>query len=231
MISSPPNKTGETQPLAKREEPRGEATSFFAQISANAEASGGTPVAAKRQVNGMIVLAIVVLASAAGLVTLRRIGLGSKLELLDLKIDYPIEAANALSADHSRVLAELSTNAHVTNQVPVDQIQKNPFLWDPDMTKTTLVDNTKPKPVKATGPTPEQIAAENRKKIETKFKSLTLNSVMDGRVPVATISGKLVKVGDTIDPYFIVGAIHPKERSVDLLADGRTYTLTMKDPS
>ena len=75
-----------------------------------------------------------------------------------------------------------------------------------------------------------RIAAENRRKIDTKFNSLTLNSVMAGRVPVAMISGKMVKVGEEIDGMFIVGAIRPKERTVELLADGRTYTLTMEEP-
>ncbi len=233
MIStppSPPTKSGDSHSLAKREDGRGEATSFFAQIASNAE--GGLPAGAgpKRQINGMIILAIVVLAAGAGLVTMRRIGLGSKLELLDLKIDYPIEAAAALSMDHSRVLTELSANAHVTNQVPIDQVQKNPFRWDPEMVADIKVD-TVAKPAKNTSPSPEQIAAENRRKIEAKFNTLALNSVMDGRVPVATIAGKLVKVGDTIDGTFIVGAIRPKDRTVELLADGRTYTLTMKDPT
>lgn len=231
MISSAPDKSSDANSLAKREEGRAEATNFFAQI-ASTDGAGSGAGSGGRPMNGMIILGIVVIVAGAGLVTMRRIGLGTKLELIDLKIDYPIEAG-VTGLDHTRVLAELSATSQVTNQVPVDQVQKNPFLWDPDLIKKGAVTDTGRKT--PTGPDPAaeaaRIAAENRRKIESKFNTLALNSVMDGRVPVAVISGKMVKVGEELEGMFIVGAIRPKDRTVELLADGRTYTLTMKDPT
>lgn len=227
MISSAPEKSGDPKTLAKRNEPRPETGSFFAQIAAT-DPGHAAAAPGKRSMNGLIVLAIVVIIAGAGLVTMRRIGLGTKLELTDLKIDYPIDGA--INLDHQKVLEELSAK-QLANQVPVERVQKNPFLWDESMTKPTVAKETTKGP---TGPDPAaeaaRLAAENRRKIDTKFNTLTLNSVMDGRVPVAVISGKMVRVGETIEGLFVVGAIRPKERSVELLADGRTYTLTMEEP-
>ncbi len=229
MITSPPESGNDAKSIAKREDGRAEATSFFKQIAATDPSQAATLATGGRSRNGIIVLAIVVIVAGAGLVTMRRIGLGSKLELTNLKIDYPLDSAlNTL--DHEKVLSELSSK-QINNQVPVEQVQKNPFLWDPTMKRDTTV-KERPKGPVAADPSAEaaRIAAENRRKIDAKFNSLTLNSVMAGRVPVAMISGKMVKVGEEIDGMFIVGAIRPKERTVELLADGRTYTLTMEEP-
>lgn len=226
MISSPPEKSGEPKTLAKRDEARPETGSFFAQIAATDPGHAAAAVG-KRSKNGLIILAIVVIVAGAGLITMRRIGLGTKLELTNLTIDYPIDSA--LNLDHQKVLEELSAK-QIANQVPVDKVQKNPFLWDESMHKTTVAKEPKKGP---TGPDPSaeaaRIAAENRRKIDSKFNTLTLNSVMDGRVPVAVVSGKMVRVGEQIEGMFIVGAIRPKDRTVELLADGRTYTLVMEE--
>lgn len=226
MISSPTEKSGDSKTIAKRDDSRPETGSFFAQIAASDPGHAASSVG-KRSKNGLIVLAIVVIVAGAGLVTMRRIGLGSKIELTKLTIDYPVDGA--LNLDHQKVLEELSAK-QIANQVPVDKVQKNPFLWDPSMTKTTMAKETTKAP---TGPDPAaeaaRIAAENRRKIDTKFNTLKLNSVMDGRVPVAIVSGTMVRVGEQIEGMFIVGAIRPKERTVELLADGRTYTLVMEE--
>ena len=51
--------------------------------------------------------------------------------------------------------------------------------------------------------------------------------MIGGRVPVAQISGDLVRIGDRIGEYFVVVAI--EGRLVRLEADGREFTLTLDD--
>lgn len=167
---------------------------------------------------GSLILLLVVIVAGGVLYIMRQFGLGTRLELVDVKIDYPIDDAKRNNTAHEKVLAELRDSA-VAVQVPLNDVKKNPFELG--------LRKEEPLPRKIAEPIDrEAYEREQRQRlIQTTFKSLELNSVLAGSTPIARISGENVRVGDKVRNLFIVHAIHG--RSVELIADGEKYTLSM----
>lgn len=108
-----------------------------------------------------------------------------------------------------------------SRQVPIEFVQKNPFLLP--IERTVVVPT-------ATGQT---VVVERRddsreRKLRAELKDLKLQTVMRGRVPVAIINGNFVQVDQKIGS-FTLKAID--ELGVQLEADGMTFPLTMEDKS
>lgn len=170
----------------------------------------------------IIALCMVVAIGAGGLWFMRVIAKGRTLEEMDSpSIDYPLEKERTDAAQgHEQVLRDLSTSAEFPT-VPLGQVQMNPF--------TLKVESARSAEQNASTADPAEMARREeerrRKEIEERFSMLKLNSVMNGSVPMAQISGELVRAGDTIDEIFTVTAI--TGRSVTLEAEGETYTLNM----
>lgn len=168
---------------------------------------------------GMVVLLIVVAVAAGLLMGMRKLGLAGRLELVDIKIDYPFEAENVVGADHQRVIEDLKGSRDF-KQVPLELVQMNPFEWKTSDEKPAVGDVAL-----AEADRLRKQADARRREIDDAFKKLRLNSVMGGRVPVAQISGVLVREGDTVSELFRVQSI--EGRSVVLSVDGREFTMTL----
>jgi len=198
--------------------------STLADVAAAAGATDSAP-AKRGAMSGMTILLVVVLAAAGVLFGMRKLGLARKLQMVDFKIDYPIEKAELakLSQDHQQVLKDLRDSGQVI-QVPLDQVQTNPFEWKlVEKSVQTAPDSG------ALAEAAARKKAETRKKqIETLAAGLKLNSVLAGKVPLAQISGKVVRVGDTIEDVFEVKKI--EGRTVTLQADDLTLELTLGEP-
>jgi hypothetical protein len=153
---------------------------------------------------------------------MRKLGLAGRLDLVDIKIDYPFDMHKdaVVGPDHETVISDLKSSADVV-QVPPELVQMNPFEW-----KTQSKDQSGDIAAKEAERL-RKAAAARKKEIQTAFSRLTLNSVMGGRIPVAQISGQLVKVGDDVGDYFTVLSI--KGRTVILVAGDDKYTLTLGD--
>lgn len=195
------------------------------QGAAPATGGGDETIAAVRRtkLGSLALLGIVVGVSVVLVFAMRKLGVSQKLDLPDIKIDYPIEQADmsVIRKDHEKLIRQLNRTGDVV-QVPLEQVQMNPFALPMETTATTT-------PVKP-GTSPEDLAAKARtakeKEIEAKLKSLKINSILSsGRVPVAQISGQVVRVGDLIGELFIVGKI--EGRTVTLVSDGHEYELTV----
>lgn len=191
---------------------------------------GGAPAAVKRRVSlPAIMFGCLVLGGAGLLYAMRLVGIGPLNSVAGLtKLnDYELARPGSMSEDHRRVLAQLSSATAAPAQVPVDQVQKNPFelsaLLGPEPSKPDTSDNG----AKASADRLRRDAEARKRRTETAFKELKLNGVLGGSRPVARISGEAVRVGDTVADIFTVAAIHG--RGVDLTADGKTYTLAMDD--
>ena len=167
---------------------------------------------------GMVLLLVVVAVASALLFGMRKLGLAGRLELVDIKIDYPFESGKNTAAgpDHQVVIKDLRTSTDV-RQVPPELVQMNPFEWMVQAQSTTTPD---PKDDAV-----RRAREARRREIAEAFDALTLNSVMGGRMPVAQISGQLVRVGDDIGEFFTVLQI--EGRSVVLVADDDKFTLTL----
>jgi len=189
-----------------------------------------TSAVRKTRLSGTLILLLVVAVAATTLFTMRRIGLAARFKMPDIKIDYPIEKADlsVITKDHERMIEQLRSSEELV-QVPLEQVQMNPFAL--------RVPGSTSQPTAATGPTAAEreaarLAAERQKRLaelQGKAKNLKLNSVMgSGSVPMARVSGQLVRVGDLIQELFIVARI--EGRSVTLMADGQEFVLTLGEP-
>lgn len=124
----------------------------------------------------------------------------------------------ALFKDTDDVLA-MFANDPTAKQVKVEQLQKNPF-------ELTVVRKVSPdsKDVE----TVDREQELQMKRIRDELQRMDLQTIMSGRVPMAVVSGKVVREGDQFGS-FTVTAIRPQK--VELSAEGNTYTLTMKESS
>lgn len=183
-----------------------------------------SPIGAPRKSrvsNGSLILLLTVVVAAGVLTIMRRFSMGTGLALLDMTIDYPIDAPRTTDIDEShRVIAQLRDSA-LAVQVPLEEVKKNPFEFSLDEPSDAL----RPAPSTRTVSQAELDRQRRALRIKSTFDSLTLNSVVAGAVPIARVSGENVRVGDTIQGLFVVQSIHG--RTVELTADGEVYTLTM----
>ncbi len=162
-----------------------------------------------------LVLALVLTASAAALYTMRKQGMGAGMKF---KAGMTTEVENVKgqsNAAEQRILADLA-HASLPVQADAEPLAKNPFVLD----TPAPADNGPTAPMRDTN-------AERMAMIREKLGNIHLNSIMEGPKPLARINDKLVCVGDIIDDVFLVAQIH--DRSVDFIADGKTYTLNMGD--
>lgn len=187
--------------------------------------TGDETIAAVRRtkLGSLALLGIVGGVSTLLVLGMRQLGVAQKIELPDIKIDYPIEQADVsvLRKDHEKLIKQLNRTGEVV-QVPLEQVQMNPFALP--MESSVASEPAKP------GANPEDLAARSRsehaKEIEAKLKTLKINSILSsGRVPVAQISGQVVRVGDLIGDMFIVGKI--QGRTVTLVSDGQEFELSV----
>lgn len=171
--------------------------------------------------SGAMVLGLVLCIAGATLFGMRSLGNAGKIALLDIKIDYPLDGASKASLkDQQLVLQDLRSSTEL-KQVPLEEVQMNPFEWR----------GLGPAETQRAGPgvDPAELsrrAREQRQRdIDMAFGRLVLNSIIGGRIPVARISGEMVKVGGKVGEYFTVLSIDG--RSVVLVADDKQFVMTL----
>lgn len=166
-----------------------------------------------------LVLALVLAASAASLYTMRKQGLSAGISFAPVKLDAPDGLRPEDARQQQRIMAELARSV-----LPTDfhdqPLLKNPFKMPATSTAAQSA-------AMVPADTSAQDRARRDEETRNRLAQLTLAGVMQGPVPLARVNGKTIRAGDTLDDLFTVTAIN--ERSVDLMADGRTYTIQMSD--
>lgn len=219
---------------ALRAETHGEGGGVFRldALAPGAAASGTDAFAAGKKAKvsqSALFFLVLVIAGALVLFFMRQVGFGPMASLAKVKApDYDVtKDLKGKSGDHKRVLQDLSESS-VKTQVPIEQVQKNPF-------KLSELVNTNPDqiddPEKA-----QRVAAElarreaeaRKRQIESALANLKLHSVIGGSTPVARINDTAVRIGDTIEEVFVVRAI--EGRTVELDCDGEVFTISMDEP-
>lgn len=180
----------------------------------------GLPSRSVRRVNTQtLVLALVLTASAASLYMMRKQGMGAgiKFNTTQVKIDADIDNLHApTTAVQQRILADLERGTE-PQQLALEKLHKNPFVL--------------PETEGSSSPTEPAVNPRLQREAEivAALGGIQLNGVMQGPVPLARVNNKLVRVGDRVEKIFLVAQIH--DRSIDLIADGQTYTLNMGEAS
>jgi len=204
--------------------PGGSASMDF---SAQSIDSGGAmaPSAAAPLIRGLVVLGVLLAVAGGGLVSMRSMGQRGLVEDPDVKIDikaFTEGDASVVTSDHLELLEDLR-GAGEFAQVSLDNVQMNPFT----MRVPTEARPTVQRP--SNQETEEQRLAREQAarlaELQREFSRLRLNSVMAGAVPIAQISGTLVRVGDLVSERFRVSRI--EGRSVELQAEGQVFVLVI----
>jgi hypothetical protein len=168
-------------------------------------------------------LVVLVIGGGGLIYGMRLVGIGPLTAIAFAKMpDYDLSKTGSKTADHKKVLEQL-TAAAVKAQVPVDQVQKNPFRMADVLSSETKPDDSAGKNAERTRLAQE---AKHRKTMST-LSGLKLHGVIGGSNPVARINGQAVRVGDVVAEVFTVKAIHG--RAVDLEFEGDVYTLSLDD--
>lgn len=169
-----------------------------------------------------LVMAAVALVAAGALLVMRSLGLGVKLDFVDVKLDYPVSDAQSLTSEHEKLLRDLDMGVAEV-QVPLQAVQKNPFA----ILAEQPVEPT-PKDLESPSVQLRRELAARKRKVEEAFSKLRLQSVLSGTVPVARVNHQTVRVGDTLDDAFVVRAIDGRSVTLESLdLPGATYTLSI----
>lgn len=136
-----------------------------------------------------------------------------------MRSDDPLAPANltALFQDTGSIVAMFSTDM-TQRQVPIEFIKKDPF-------ELSVAKDDQKAPVRNDSESARQ-ARDRKQRIEMEFAQLKLQTVMQGRVPVAVVNGQFTRVGQTLGS-FVVKAIDGT--SVKLEVDGQIFELQMQD--
>jgi hypothetical protein len=158
-----------------------------------------------------IIVIITIAASAGALYMMRQKGKAAGLKLQPIKLDLDVDKLPKPRQDHQRILSDLALGTVTPAQQ--DKLEKNPFRFE-------NLPSAEFRP--ATGAQSTNIEAE---RLRYALAAIEINAIMQGRVPVARINGKLVQVGDTVEDVLKVVQIH--ERSIEFSAGGDIYTVQM----
>ncbi len=198
-----------------------------------------TPGGGRRKINeGLLLLGLVLVVATGALIAMRKGGaarIDQSIGDVELKIETALAQlgvgaaadpddprAKLLRADTDAVIARFMANP-AEQQVPIHFVQKNPFALFPEA--RPVVDA--PQPNKPVASFADRQREARLQKLRTEFDQLRLQTVMNGRRPMAVISGKVVRASDRIGS-FTVTSIEPM--TVTLTAEGNTYRLSMDQP-
>lgn len=210
------------QPRANKNADAAGGKSVFGMETAAAGDAFGRASGRKFSVQS-IVMVLVVLVSAVAVVGMRAMGTRGGIAMGNDEVQYTAQDAD-VGVRFAKVMGDL---ARV--QRPLD-VALGEFGRSPFMIRSSTAD------APASDMTPEQRAEKEhrerqetrRKQIDESFASLTIQSIIGGRVSLARISGDVYSEGDVINGLFKVVSI--EDRTVHLEADGQRFELTLLMP-
>lgn len=186
----------------------------------------GTVKAPRAGSSNLIVFGLVLGVSAGALFTMRQLGIKSGFTFQEaVAVEYqPPDPSKA--ATYERIMQDLAEA-----QRPLDVA-----MGELGLSAFAIAQAPAPGAA-AVAPalTPEERAAQDaarraevrRLELEATARSLAVQSIIGGRVPVARINNRTVRVGDRLADNFTVKSID--DRSVVIEADGMTFTLEMAE--
>jgi hypothetical protein len=191
----------------------------------------GTAGKRRRFSSSTVLLACAAVVAGGTLYAMRRVGLGPRSAQAMPAIDKDLERIAASNKrDHTPLLADLNAT-RTAMQVPDAKVKKNPFRLNTEAAAAeTPEDPTIRQLAEIARAEVERVkreAAARRQKIEAALSNLKLTGVGTGSVPLARISGRFYRVGDTVDKLFKVVAV--TGRTAELECDGERYTLEIAE--
>lgn len=210
-------------PMASPGGPSSPSMDFSAQSMDSGSAMA--PSAAAPLIRGLVVLGILLAVAGGGLMTMRSMGQRGLVEDPDVEIDlkaFTEGEGSVVTTDHVELLEDLR-GAGEFAQVSLDEVQMNPFTMRMPIETRPVAERPSNQETEEQRLAREK--AERMAALQQEFSRLKLNSVMAGTVPIAQISGTLVRVGDLVSERFRVSRI--EGRSVELQAEGEVFVLVI----
>lgn len=218
---------------ALRADPKGEGDAPVFRLDSLAPGAGqdgAAPIptpSGSRISQAAIFFAVLIVVGGGLLYAMRKIGINPMSAIAKMNDPEVDLSRNGQSrVDHNRVLRDLSESA-VKGQVPPEEVQKNPFEI-PEVVQAAAADEPD-LDAKRAAEKSRKDAEARKQKISSTLAGLRVHSIINGSNPVARINDEAVRVGDTVEQFFTVKAIHG--RGVDLECDGQLYTVTLDDES
>lgn len=205
------------------------------------DASHGDAPAKKRVSQGVLLLLAALVVAGAALFIMRKTGQAS-VDTSANSVEKQIEAAlaqltgkpmttsgggggsggDALLADTDQVIARFADDP-TARQIDLEHVRKNPFMLT--IAARPVANDGQAVPIVNVD---DRVKQQQLQQLRAELDKLTLQTVMEGRTPLAVISNKVVRTGDLIGGFRVV-SIEP--RAVTLTAAGNTYQLTMQQPN
>lgn len=185
------------------------------------------PPPARKIPTQYVAIGAVLAMSVATTFAMRKYGMGEgvKFKHTDVRV-ADLETPLVDNAKFGRVMNRLATS-NTPMQVPVDRIDKNPFLLGREIAAVTdgpVIDRSAE--IAAMEAERLRLEAERRlSDLNVAFSRLTLHTVMTGSVSAAKINNQIVGVGDTVEDLFLVTAI--TRDGVTLTVDDNEFFLAV----
>lgn len=204
--------------------PKKTESSFLAELRGSAQPGEiPAPVRQSRPAwRSYVLVSAFAVVATAGMFGMRFIGRNAGMKLEKFDADFK-PASGASAAQVTKVLDELAMH-EAPLQVPGDAMKRNPFMLEVPKVEVAISNDPEPAPV---APQVDKEALARQALIADTLKGLSVTSVIRGQMPLARINDKLYRVGDRIGK--VLDVIEITERGVTLSADGKQYTLSMKD--
>lgn len=175
-----------------------------------------------------IILVLVVGVSAVALWWMRREGLRTGVSVATTSIDYQDDGKMRDAETYDKIMDELA-RAQKPLDVALADFGKSPFMVP--QARPTIEQNGEPLvPMNAdeqAAQAARERAAARKAELQMQLQGMTINGIMAGTNPLARIDGKMLRVGDSIGDFKVVGI---EGMTVSLQVDDDTYTLTL-DPN
>ncbi len=130
------------------------------------------------------------------------------------------EAPLAGSQNNTEAIVAMFAADPAKQQVPLEYLKRNPFLLAPPVVDPEVKPAT-------SAPTGKSLASQKKDRLDPlkrQFATMQLQTVMQGKFPLAIVDGQIVKAGSSIGP-FEVAAI--EKRTVVLTSAGHEFKLNM----
>lgn len=181
----------------------------------------------KRLPTQTILLALVLAVSASALLAMRQYGMRSGMTFEPLLVDYKPEDAEK-ARTYERIMADLA-RVQQPLDVALGEFKASPFMFQSAAPVVVNGEVTMPVDDGSRAAAEARLKAEEKRALTmSKLASLRLQSVFDGRKPIARINDEVVSVGDRVGKgEFLVTEI--KGRSVTLSFENETFVLEMAE--
>lgn len=180
------------------------------------EAGGGS--SRQRWLRTHVLLVLVVASSAVAIWMMRQHGIKSGMTFQSEDVSFESEYTSDDHKRFERVLAQLEESDRDW-QVPLELAGENPFFLG--LVQQEAVDNGGAD--RRAAEAAQRQAEQRRKEIEGALDRLVLQTIITGRMPMATINDQIIRVGEPLEVFTVVEI---RTGEVVLEADGERYTIT-----